>query len=132
MILLNNGIIFFPSTFMPSIYLFSDNEKLVLYACDCSNETLDRAKEFVASSNVASVEHRFYLFYCDFATTGFQSVWLVIIAEKILHSRIKIAFQIFTLSAVPLRTMPTAIRECFSVLKPGGMLLFRDYGIRST
>ncbi|MBA0770751.1 hypothetical protein Gotri_019349 [Gossypium trilobum] len=36
---------------------------------------------------------------------------------------------IFTLSAVPLQIMPTALRECFSVLKPGGMLLFRDYGI---
>ncbi|XP_022746452.1 methyltransferase-like protein 6 isoform X4 [Durio zibethinus] len=36
---------------------------------------------------------------------------------------------IFTLSAVPLQTMPTAIRECFSVLKPGGLLLFRDYGL---
>lgn len=36
--------------------------------------------------------------------------------------------QIFTLSAVPLKRMPTAIMECFSVLKPGGLLLFRDYG----
>ncbi|PPD72797.1 hypothetical protein GOBAR_DD30301 [Gossypium barbadense] len=36
---------------------------------------------------------------------------------------------IFTLSAVPLQIMPTALRECFSVLKPGGMLLFRDYGL---
>ncbi|TYG46977.1 hypothetical protein ES288_D11G300300v1 [Gossypium darwinii] len=25
--------------------------------------------------------------------------------------------------------MPTALRECFSVLKLGGMLLFRDYGL---
>ncbi|RVW88148.1 O-methyltransferase 3 [Vitis vinifera] len=36
---------------------------------------------------------------------------------------------IFTLSAVSLHRMPTAIRECFSVLKPGGLLLFRDYGL---
>ncbi|RVW34192.1 O-methyltransferase 3 [Vitis vinifera] len=36
---------------------------------------------------------------------------------------------IFTLSAVPLHRMPTAIRECFSILKPGGLLLFRDYGL---
>ena len=36
--------------------------------------------------------------------------------------------QIFTLSAVPLHKMPSAIRECFSVLKPGGLLLFKDYG----
>lgn len=36
--------------------------------------------------------------------------------------------QIFTLSAIPLQTMPLSIKECFSVLKPGGLLLFRDYG----
>lgn len=36
--------------------------------------------------------------------------------------------QIFTLSALPSERMPLAIQECFSVLKPGGMLLFRDYG----
>jgi len=36
--------------------------------------------------------------------------------------------QIFTLSAVPKERMPRAIKECFAVLKPGGLLLFRDYG----
>ncbi|CAN0892854.1 tRNA N(3)-methylcytidine methyltransferase METTL6 [Linum grandiflorum] len=36
---------------------------------------------------------------------------------------------IFTLSAVPLKLMPKAIKECFAVLKPGGLLLFRDYGL---
>ncbi|XP_042067230.1 tRNA N(3)-methylcytidine methyltransferase METTL6-like [Salvia splendens] len=36
---------------------------------------------------------------------------------------------IFTLSALPLDRMPKAIKECFDILKPGGMLLFRDYGI---
>ncbi|XP_022143187.1 methyltransferase-like protein 6 isoform X3 [Momordica charantia] len=36
---------------------------------------------------------------------------------------------IFTLSAVPLQRMPASIRECFMVLKPGGLLFFRDYGL---
>ncbi|PSR98090.1 Methyltransferase-like protein [Actinidia chinensis var. chinensis] len=36
---------------------------------------------------------------------------------------------IFTLSAVPIHRMPKAIEACFSVLKPGGLLLFRDYGL---
>lgn len=70
MIILNHRSIFFP-LLMPSIYIFRGNEKIILYACDCSNETLERAKEFVAASNVISVEHRFHPFYCDFATTGF-------------------------------------------------------------
>ncbi|CAL5340313.1 unnamed protein product [Camellia sinensis] len=33
------------------------------------------------------------------------------------------------LSALPLHRMPTSIAACFTVLKPGGLLLFRDYGI---
>lgn len=36
--------------------------------------------------------------------------------------------QVFTLSALPLQRMPGSIKECFNVLKPGGLLLFRDYG----
>nr|DAD19833.1 TPA_asm: hypothetical protein HUJ06_021296 [Nelumbo nucifera] len=36
---------------------------------------------------------------------------------------------IFTLSAMPFQKMPKAIAKCISVLKPGGLLLFRDYGL---
>lgn len=36
---------------------------------------------------------------------------------------------IFTLSSVPIKRMPHVIKECLSILKPGGMLLFRDYGL---
>ncbi|KAH9324950.1 hypothetical protein KI387_005128 [Taxus chinensis] len=36
---------------------------------------------------------------------------------------------IFTLSSVPLKRMPHVIKECLSILKPGGMLFFRDYGL---
>lgn len=36
---------------------------------------------------------------------------------------------IFTLSAIPFDIMPTTIEQCVSVLKPGGLLLFRDYGL---
>lgn len=39
--------------------------------------------------------------------------------------------QIFTLSAIPFDIMPTTIEQCVSVLKPGGLLLFRDYGTGS-
>ncbi|CAH9111594.1 unnamed protein product [Cuscuta europaea] len=36
---------------------------------------------------------------------------------------------IFTLSALPIHRMRMAIRECFYALRPGGLLLFRDYGL---
>ncbi|GJN12063.1 hypothetical protein PR202_ga30307 [Eleusine coracana subsp. coracana] len=35
---------------------------------------------------------------------------------------------IFTLSAIPFDIMPSTLKYCVSVLKPGGLLLFRDYG----
>ncbi|GMI79170.1 tRNA methyltransferase 140b [Hibiscus trionum] len=144
------------STALP---ILRGNDKIILYACDCSNETLQRAKEFVVASNVASVEHRFRPFYCDFATTGFPK-WLGcdycrenfgpkdpncisdVREERTLETDsqsmeegscciggVDFITLIFTLSAVPLQIMPTALKECFSVLKPGGILLFRDYGL---
>ncbi|CAN6180147.1 unnamed protein product [Urochloa humidicola] len=36
---------------------------------------------------------------------------------------------IFTLSAIPFAIMPSTIEQCASVLKPGGLFLFRDYGL---
>ncbi|XP_074566811.1 uncharacterized protein LOC141823427 [Curcuma longa] len=36
---------------------------------------------------------------------------------------------IFTLSAIPFERMPSVIEKCLSVLRPGGLLLFRDYGL---
>ncbi|GMI65186.1 tRNA methyltransferase 140b [Hibiscus trionum] len=145
------------STALP---ILRGNENIIIYACDCSNETLQRAKEFVAASNVASVEHRFCPFYCDFATTGFPK-WLAceycrenfeqkdqncvsdVRGKQTLETDswsieerscciggVDFVTLIFTLSAVPLQIMPAALKECFSVLKPGGMLLFRDYDQR--
>nr|CAB3456394.1 unnamed protein product [Digitaria exilis] len=54
---------------------------ITVFACDCSEDTLERANE------------------------------------------------IFTLSAIPFAIMPSTIQQCVSVLKPGGLLLFRDYGL---
>uniref|UniRef100_A0A0D9WXY2 Methyltransferase-like protein n=1 Tax=Leersia perrieri TaxID=77586 RepID=A0A0D9WXY2_9ORYZ len=36
---------------------------------------------------------------------------------------------IFTLSAIPFDIMPATLERCVSVLKPGGLVLFRDYGL---
>lgn len=145
------------STALP---ILRGNKNIMLYACDCSNETLERAKEYIESSNMVSVEHRFLPFYCDFATTGFPG-WLACNTcskkqsqnEQNCYSDGRDCCQvnisglcstkesscciggvdfitlIFTLSAVPLQRMPMAIKECFSVLKPSGLLLFRDYGL---
>ncbi|XP_057789221.1 uncharacterized protein LOC131006092 isoform X3 [Salvia miltiorrhiza] len=133
------------STALP---ILCGREGIILYACDCSNEALERAKEIVTASNSVSAIHRFHPFLCDFSTTGFP-LWLACntCSDSSFHGHhlgfsganldearsciggVDFVTLIFTLSALPLDRMPKAIKECFAVLKPGGMLLFRDYGV---
>ncbi|KAK3025532.1 hypothetical protein RJ639_041524 [Escallonia herrerae] len=141
------------------ILCFSGKETIIVYACDCSTEALERTKEVIDAAMVISVKHRFRLFCCDFSTNGFPK-WLTcnsckesipqeqraflsdvknngnIVTELTSSteadcciSGVDFVTLIFTLSAVPLHRMSKAIAECFSVLKPGGLLLFRDYGL---
>lgn len=146
------------STVLP---ILRGNENAVVYGCDCSSETLERAKEIVEASNVVACKHRFHPFYCDLPVTGFpswlacnrcrglnfqtQKTWLSdarvnnYLADSDDSDSLKesgcciggvnFVTLIFTLSAIPLRQMAMAVKECFSVLKPGGLLLFRDYGL---
>lgn len=141
------------------IPILRGNKDIIVYACDCSSETLERAKEIVHSTNIFAVQNRFHLFFCDFAFTGFPK-WFVCdscvesfslkqqehssdvkegVADKsgsylsrecgCCIGGVDFVSLIFTLSAVPQKKMSSAIMECFSVLKPGGLLLFRDYGL---
>lgn len=56
-------------------FLCSGNEHVIVYACDCSSETLERAEEIIAAATVSSGRQRFHKFCCDFSTTGFPE-WL--------------------------------------------------------
>ncbi|CAN1233395.1 tRNA N(3)-methylcytidine methyltransferase METTL6 [Linum perenne] len=127
------------------IPILRGNKNISVYACDCSNQTLVRVKE-ILDANLADAVDRFFAFFCDFASTGFPG-WLACNScviecqmmqtpglSSLEESRccvggVDFITLIFTLSAVPLKLMPKAIMECFSVLKPGGLLLFRDYGL---
>ncbi|KAI3449037.1 hypothetical protein Pfo_005702 [Paulownia fortunei] len=145
------------STALP---ILCGREGIILYACDCSKEALERAKEIISAANSISAKQRFHPFLCDFSTTGFPS-WLVCntCSESFLQKHqlgfsganssyeinvhnpfcsdetkcciggVSFVTLIFTLSALPLDRMPKAIAHCFAVLKPGGLLLFRDYGL---
>ncbi|XP_022143186.1 methyltransferase-like protein 6 isoform X2 [Momordica charantia] len=140
------------STALP---ILRGNENIVVYACDCSTETLDRAKEILNCTGIASVNDRFHPFCCDFSiskfptllacnscrentlklqpsctTPGSQATDSFALAESgCCIGGFDFLTLIFTLSAVPLQRMPASIRECFMVLKPGGLLFFRDYGL---
>ncbi|KAK1379241.1 methyltransferase-like protein [Heracleum sosnowskyi] len=89
-------------------------ETALVFACDCSIEALERAKQNIRASNALSRFHPFYYSNAD---------------GKCCIGGVDVVTLIFTLSAVPFNRMPAAISECFSVLKPGGLLLFRDYGL---
>ncbi|XP_075084471.1 uncharacterized protein LOC107760721 [Nicotiana tabacum] len=145
------------STALP---ILRGNKSISLYACDCSKEALERAKENIEAANIILAKERFYPFQCDFSVSGFPN-WLVCTSCRESFSQkqnmcsldarrcskqdfpdppisakndsciggVDFVTLIFTLSAVPLHRMSRAIAECCSVLKPGGLLLFRDYGL---
>ncbi|CAJ1976293.1 unnamed protein product [Sphenostylis stenocarpa] len=137
------------------------NKDLIVYACDCSDETLEKAKEIISNASTdVSFQLRFRIFCCDLSTNGFPN-WLACYScrDKFLQKLsyclsdvregnglhftnpysseeveccvggVDFVTLIFTLSAVPLERMPKSVKECFIVLKPGGMVFFRDYGL---
>lgn len=143
------------STALP---ILRGKDNILVFACDCSTEALERATEIIHASNVVSARTRFRPFCWDFSLCRFPK-WLICdscyetslqklnISFSDLENNVKgstditsskkneccvgamdFVTLIFTLSAVPLDRMPRAIAECFSVLKPGGLLFFRDYG----
>ncbi|KAG2317015.1 hypothetical protein Bca52824_020137 [Brassica carinata] len=132
------------STVLP---ILRGSKNITVYACDCSSEALARTKENINRAAIAT-SNNFHSFSCDFSTSSFPN-WVA--CHHCRHNQpccyhsgestdssslnehciggVDFVTLIFTLSAVPKERMPRAIKECFAVLKPGGLLLFRDYGL---
>lgn len=133
------------STVLP---VLRGSKNITVYACDCSSEALVRTKENIDRATIGATKvDNFHSFSCDFSTSAFPN-WVA--CHHCRHNQhcyyhsgesgdtslnehciggVDFVTLIFTLSAVPKERMPRAIKECFSVLKPGGLLLFRDYGL---
>uniref|UniRef100_A0A0E0Q757 Methyltransferase-like protein n=1 Tax=Oryza rufipogon TaxID=4529 RepID=A0A0E0Q757_ORYRU len=120
-----------------------------VYACDCSKETLEKANEIVCSTKGVEVKDRFHPFLLDASNAAFPD-WLFckscrspcssncnMIEEYPAFLRdnpccvggVDFITMIFTLSAIPFDNMLATLERCVSVLKPGGLVLFRDYGL---
>nr|XP_010918769.1 methyltransferase-like protein 6 isoform X1 [Elaeis guineensis]XP_010918770.1 methyltransferase-like protein 6 isoform X1 [Elaeis guineensis]XP_019705639.1 methyltransferase-like protein 6 isoform X1 [Elaeis guineensis] len=145
------------STVLP---ILRAKQNILVHACDCSEEVLEKAKEILATANVRSHEHRFHPFLLDFSVSGFPN-WLFCAScqktslakplnlpsdfkenestrlndlsflreDRCCIGGVDFITLIFTLSAVPFQKMSFVADNCFSVLKPGGLLFFRDYGL---
>ncbi|XP_011190912.2 tRNA N(3)-methylcytidine methyltransferase METTL6 [Zeugodacus cucurbitae] len=85
------------------------------YACDFS----PRAIEFLRSNPLYD-EQRINAFQCDITTDQIHA--------HIPESSLDIVTMIFVLSAIHPNKFNTVVENIYRLLKPGGVVLFRDYG----
>ncbi|XP_066389730.1 uncharacterized protein [Miscanthus floridulus] len=137
---------------------FISSERITVFACDCSKDTLEKANEIISNTKGIVIKDRFHPFLMDVSKETFPD-WLfckacqsslgnaaaflldpshhgirkehpVFLREnQCCAGGMDFITMIFTLSAIPFDIMPTTIEQCVSVLKPGGLLLFRDYNL---
>ncbi|XP_062190386.1 uncharacterized protein LOC133893393 isoform X2 [Phragmites australis] len=133
-----------------AVSILRSSESVTVFACDCSKDTLEKANEIISSTKGIDIKDRFHPFLMDVSKETFPD-WLFCKAcqssldpshhkirkEHLVFLRenqccvggMDFITMIFTLSAIPFDIMPTTIEQCVSVLKPGGLILFRDYGL---
>lgn len=96
--------------------LLEENENIFIYACDFSQ----RAVDFVKNNPLYNEKH-IEAFQFDLTENS--------LADKIPSQCVDIALLLFVLSAITPEKMEAALKNICDVIKPGGMLLFRDYGL---
>lgn len=92
------------------------NKNYYIYACDFSQRAVDFVKQ-----NPLYDESVIKAFQCDITTET--------IFETIEENSVDIISMIFVLSAIHPNKFEAVLMHMFRLLKPGGTLLFRDYGL---
>ncbi|KAI9280860.1 S-adenosyl-L-methionine-dependent methyltransferase [Umbelopsis sp. AD052] len=92
------------------------NPNLFIYACDFSSRAIEMVK-----ANEQYNESRCKAFVCDLTADD--------LCNTIPPETADLVSAIFVLSAIPPEKMSNAIQNIFKVLKHGGSVLFRDYGL---
>lgn len=96
--------------------LLEEDLNVYIYACDFS----PRAVEFVKQNPLYSPE-RCCAFQCDLTKDDLR--------ENIAENSVNVITLIFVLSAIHPDKMRQALENINRVVKPGGVVLFRDYGL---
>ncbi|KAK6491752.1 tRNA N(3)-methylcytidine methyltransferase METTL6 [Huso huso] len=96
--------------------LLEEDLNIFVYACDFS----PRAVEYVKENPLYSAE-RCKTFQCDLTKDD--------LLQSIPPDSVDVATLIFVLSAIHPDKMHLAVENIYKVLKPGGCVLFRDYGL---
>ncbi|KAI8819569.1 S-adenosyl-L-methionine-dependent methyltransferase [Fimicolochytrium jonesii] len=92
------------------------NSDLFIYGCDLSK----RAVDFVKADAKYDTQ-RCKAFVCDITSQP--------LTDNVPPHSLDLVSALFCFSAIPPDQMPPAVENLKSVLKPGGIVLFRDYGI---
>ncbi|XP_014665163.1 PREDICTED: methyltransferase-like protein 6 [Priapulus caudatus] len=100
----------------PLLQDMGSNSNCFIYACDFS----PRAVKFVRENALYS-ENNCHVFQCDLTVDN--------LCDIIIPSSLDFVTMVFVLSAINPEKMLKALRNVFLVLKPGGCVLFRDYGL---
>ncbi|KAL8560262.1 Methyltransferase-like protein 6 [Nucella lapillus] len=92
-----------------------ESQSLFVYACDFSKRAVQFVKEHPSYD-----ERRCCAFHADITTS---------LSASVPDNSVDMATMIFVLSAINPDKMEAALSNVLQTLKPGGVLLFRDYGL---
>lgn len=92
------------------------NKRLFMYACDFAPHAIDLVKQ-----HEDYPQGRCSAFVCDLTKDP--------LTDTIPAGSLDIVSSIFVLSAIPAEKLEAAVRNIKEVMKPGGMICFRDYAV---
>lgn len=106
---------------IPLIEQGSDLTNLFFYCCDISNQAI----EILKSKDVYRANHptRLKAFVADITDSDVCSN----LSDELDGNEMDFATLIFVLSAIDPRKMHLALKNIYKIMKPGGLILFRDY-----
>ncbi|XP_057293080.1 tRNA N(3)-methylcytidine methyltransferase METTL6-like [Hydractinia symbiolongicarpus] len=96
--------------------VIEENKHVFVYACDFSPRAVNFVKE-----NPLFDEDRCSVFQCDLTKDDLR--------ENIAEDSIDLVTVIFVLSAILPSNMQQVVQNIARIVKPGGVILFRDYGL---